>query len=364
MINLSNTNISHSFYPGIDLTGIRLGVGSKAGGVPSEPVFDPSSFDQAWTVTGKTNEDSDRASVTNLTGNGNDLVLSNFLFAENSGYGDYVHDWNKWTLPPDRAEGSKQNNIVNITKILSVSAVVFFFQTTDSSVGGMEVDTLPFKVKIVGLTDGQIIRYKSTTDQFNIDKDGIYDLPSLTLTATSGGYYFYGFYFTKIQESCNITIEQIPDYEGYLVTDGVDDKIVSSAFDMGKDWTIVGDWKFLTSDVNTNCGFSKPSSFYIYNQATGALVYINRTNNPTTIPDKRSIKAVCSDGRIYLDDWTEVIDETLQTVESSSGIIYIANYGSSYTQMAFKNLGIYNGKVLTKNQCIAAYNYLQTLKHQ
>lgn len=43
--------------------------------------------DQAWTVTGKANEDEDRATIANITGNGNDLVLSNFGFAEGSGYG-------------------------------------------------------------------------------------------------------------------------------------------------------------------------------------------------------------------------------------------------------------------------------------
>lgn len=45
-------------------------------------------FDQAWTVTGKTNEDEDRATIANITGNGNDLVLSNFGFAGGSGYNE------------------------------------------------------------------------------------------------------------------------------------------------------------------------------------------------------------------------------------------------------------------------------------
>ena len=45
--------------------------------------------DQAWTVTGKTNEDEDRATIANITGNGNDLILSKFGFAEGSGYGLY-----------------------------------------------------------------------------------------------------------------------------------------------------------------------------------------------------------------------------------------------------------------------------------
>lgn len=49
--------------------------------------------DQAWTVTGKTNEDGDRATIANITGNGNNLVLSNFGFIEGSGYnkeGEYA----------------------------------------------------------------------------------------------------------------------------------------------------------------------------------------------------------------------------------------------------------------------------------
>lgn len=44
--------------------------------------------DQAWTVVGKTNEDEDRATIANITGNGNDLVLFNFGFAEGSGYNE------------------------------------------------------------------------------------------------------------------------------------------------------------------------------------------------------------------------------------------------------------------------------------
>lgn len=49
--------------------------------------------DQAWTVVGKTNEDTDRATIANITGNGNNLVLSNFGFAEGSGYGLYAQNY-------------------------------------------------------------------------------------------------------------------------------------------------------------------------------------------------------------------------------------------------------------------------------
>ena len=33
----------------------------------------------------------------------------------------------------------------------------------------------------------------------------------------------------------------------------------------------------------------------------------------------------------------------------------------NFTKIAFKNLGIYN-RILSKEDCIKAYNYLQTLK--
>ena len=52
------------------------------------------------------------------------------------------------------------------------------------------------------------------------------------------------------------------EYAGYLVTDGVDDKIVSSAFNIGKDFTIVGDWKFI-DNKKSGTGLVKGSSFYI-----------------------------------------------------------------------------------------------------
>lgn len=62
--------------------------------------------DQAWTVVGKTNEDEDRATIANITGNGNDLILSNFGFAEGSGYGLYAENYagGRWVQSTDRAD--------------------------------------------------------------------------------------------------------------------------------------------------------------------------------------------------------------------------------------------------------------------
>lgn len=196
--------------------------------------------DQAWTVTGKTNEDTDRATIANITGNGNDLVLSNFGFAEGSGYNE----------------------------------------------------------------EGQ--------------------------------------------------------YAGYLVTDGVDDKIASSVFKMGKDFTVVGEWVLL-QNLNVS-SLRKDGSFIIRNHDLGLSVAINSVSSYARVYDK-SLKAFCSNGMIYKSDWTEQIDTSPQDSTGGDSQLWIASRsnGLEYDKMAFKNLAIYP-RILSKDDCIKAYNYLQTLK--
>lgn len=315
--------------------------------------------DQAWTVVGKTNEDTDRATITNITGNGNDLVLSNFGFAEGSGYGLYKQNFSKiqWTSPSARVEVTKTNSSFNITEVKSIAIQVYYLSKSNEV-----AFTVPsIKVRVVGLTDGQSVNYRYFVDgvinYFLISSDGIYDLPAFEFPAKGD---YYGFEFTKIQSSCNITIEQIPEYEGYLVTDGVDDKVQSSSFTMNEDWTIVGDWELL-SNVQINCGIVKAQNVYLYNTANGLLISIN---NPRSLQSfgTKSLHAICSDGRLYDRNWVEyeyTVDQNFEIVESSLNIGFNLN---NYTQIAFKNLGIYNNQILSKDDCIKAYNYLQTLK--
>lgn len=195
--------------------------------------------DQAWTVVGKTNEDEDRTTIANITGNGNNLVLSNFGFIEGSGY----------------------------------------------------------------------------------NKEG--------------------------------------EYAGYLVTDGVDDKIVSSVFIMGKDFTIVGDWKFI-DNKKSGTGLVKGSSFYIYNTMTGLDLYINSGSVKNSLDGIKSINAACSDGRAYDRNWNEILANTGNVV-GSGGMLEVSSSGGRFDRIAFKNLAIYP-RILSKDDCIKAYNYLQTLK--
>lgn len=198
--------------------------------------------DQAWTVVGKTNEDEDRATIANITGNGNDLVCLNLGFIEGSGYNE---------------EG---------------------------------------------------------------------------------------------------------EYAGYLVTDGVDDKITSSTFEMGNDWTVIGDWELINTGKNDNAGIVKFDSIVIYNynyNYNSMLINIKNGRN-ILIPDQNTVNAICSDGRIYSKDWKESIYNE-ETESTSKNFLTIGYSGNAYTKIAFKNLAIYP-TVLSREDCIKAYNYLQTLK--
>lgn len=313
---------------------------------------------QAWTVTGKTNEDEDRATIANITGNGNDLVLSNFGFAEGSGYGLYAENYagGRWVQSTARADLTCTSHSVNITSVKVASTQLYY-----QSYPEQPSFTVPsYKIKVYGLKNGQTLSYKQVTSEgqqiYKISEDGIYTLPSFPFKANGD---WYGFTLNKVQESCDITIEQIPEYEGYLVTDGVDDKIVSSVFGMGKDFTIVGDWKFI-DNKKSGTGLVKGSSFYIYNTMIGLDLYINSGSVKNSLDGIKSINAACSDGRAYDRNWNEILANTGNVVDSG-GMLEVSSSGGRFDRIAFKNLAIYP-RILSKDDCIKAYNYLQTLK--
>lgn len=194
--------------------------------------------DQAWTVVGKTNEDEDRATIANITSNGNDLVLSNFGFIEGSGYNE---------------EG---------------------------------------------------------------------------------------------------------EYAGYLVTDGVDDKAVSKQFKFGENFTVILDFKFPVKKISY-CGFDLSAKVRIQNlQDSG--VYVVLKGNKTLIPSN-VVRAVTSEGKVYDENWNEY-NIVPGNISSNYTMVNLGFDGSiQFAESATKLAGIYSS-TLSKDECIKAYNYLQTLK--
>lgn len=215
---------------------IGLGVGTifnkRVGKVsPPTPWLFP---DQAWTVTGKTNEDSNRDIIANVTGNGNDLKLTNFGFAEGSGYGLYGENYNKWYQVPARGDFIATADKINITAVKETTSTLIYKRG----------EHLKQRIRVSGLPEGvNLVIGRQLHDFYIIAEDGTYNIDVIDNSGVDP--YTIGYKISKVLESCDITIKQIPEYEGYLVTDGVDDKIISSNFVMGDNWTVVGDWKFI-----------------------------------------------------------------------------------------------------------------------
>lgn len=301
-------------------------------------------FDQAWTVTGKTNEDEDRATIANITGNGNDLVLSNFGFAEGSGYGLYAQNYISYAIT-NRAVYTKTNSSIHVTK--SITAGVNF---TESA---RDVTIPSYRIKVTGIQSGQEMIYRGSNNTFltNIPSDGIYVLPAVENGSN------LGFQFVSYTGDCDITIEQIPEYEGYLVTDGVDDTGRAVGLTISKDFTLVGEW-ILFSKTSVNAGLSIHPQIHIFNQPEAIKIMFRTAGK--TLPVK-SLKAICSDGRCYDENWSE-LKINVGEFTNNKGTLFVASNGTNYAQIAFKNLGIYDNHILSKDDCIKAYNYLQTLK--
>lgn len=306
--------------------------------------------DQAWTVTGKTNEDEDRATIANITGNGNDLVLSNFGFAEGSGYGLYAQNYISYAIT-NRAVYTKTNSSIHVTK--SITAGVNF---TESA---RDVTIPSYRIKVTGIQSGQEMIYRGSNNTFltNIPSDGIYVLPAVENGSN------LGFQFVSYTGDCDITIEQIPEYEGYLVTDGVDDIASSNTLVYEADFTFIGEWKFIQKD-NTVAGINSVSHLYIQNRYNrGATVMINSTfENKKNITDYMTFKAITSKGKGYDENWNEV-DLLYGDGNKGTSVVNIGGQGGTeFCHMLFKNMALYMNKVFSKDDCIKAYNYLQTLK--
>lgn len=176
--------------------------------------------DQAWTVTGKTNEDEDRATIANITGNGNDLVLSNFGFAEGSGYGLYYQYFgNEFKATNGEIEGGGWNIIDNYNishdKRIPINSIGKCFWGNKALVNGIKL-----RFKLTGMTEGDVLAFGyAATYDLTYTSDGIYaiDLPPVDKP--------YGFSLqsslTENLPTTPVTIELLPfEYEGYLVTDG------------------------------------------------------------------------------------------------------------------------------------------------
>ena len=207
--------------------GIDFAIGNQYKRKGGKSYIDPAVLSSVVSVIStydKTNEDADRSILKDKTGKGNDFKLLNFGFAGNSGYGLYSTDFTKWTkrqindleVSPNKISVSNKDSETGLVIWLDVNKNRYVIPS--------------YKIKVSKLTKTITYYYideanPSIRSTFSINKEGTYILPISRNDLYNG------------EENTNIgfgifphesfTIEQLPDFAGWLCTGGVDDMIVS-----------------------------------------------------------------------------------------------------------------------------------------
>lgn len=189
--------------------GIRLGSASKGG--QTSP-FHPSLVDY-WNFKGKNNFDKDRNAIKGTKGE--ILTAYNFGWSLGSGYGLFTENY----LTYSKVENVFVTDDHSITIMNFVPANKWVAYKYGNSTFNAT------KIKVTGLTADNQLEYgyspslEGARVMIPIPKDGIYDLPE---SVTNQAEFNIGF-FLRSALTKNVTIKQIPEYEGAIVTDGIDD---------------------------------------------------------------------------------------------------------------------------------------------
>jgi hypothetical protein len=200
-------------------------IGKPSGGSSDRPYIDPKVLDSlrgVWIMDQNTNESESRNIIKNkIADRGGDLELLNFGYKLNSGYNGYAIDFTSWS----RLIGIK---VFSNKFIIENKAFNCAYYVRDK---GEDLDE--FKAKITNHTDG-IIRYgyinqNGVITYLDITPDNsnrVITFPKSYNSIEGLPNHICGFQ-TPMFVNTGLTIEQLPLYEGALVTDGKDDMIVS-----------------------------------------------------------------------------------------------------------------------------------------
>ena len=232
-----------------------------------------------WNFGGKSNFDKDRTTVTGLLGN----VLTAYNFGWNlmSGYGGYNENYLTY---------SKVENVF-VTDDHSITIMNFVLDNRWVAYKFGKATLKASKIKVTGLTSDNQLEYgyipssEGKRIMMSIPKDGIYDLPE---SVDSQVELNIGF-FLRNALTKNVVIEQIPLYEGAIVTDGVDDylKLDKVGYKIG---TIIVKYKFLSPEkLGWQYIFDTKNTrnylAYEYRSAISQQVLLDNFNNRGDIGD-------------------------------------------------------------------------------
>lgn len=293
-------------------TGIGIGIGipfknnALGGDRPYLPPELKARLIGVWDNYGKKNTDADRNIIKNKIPNaGGDLEILNAAYKLNSGFGEYKEDFTSWRIYPNI---EVTDNVITTNGNFNSSWFIYK-HANESEINEMNI-------KVSGIPEEGIIRYFYIPDEtatipvsYNISKDGVYHLPKSKLSSNRIS---IGFTVSSSYDWNNIRIEQLSDFGGAFVTDGINDIIISQKTlqEMGvtKDFTIVSmihqiSWRGSGSVPLTN--YIRPTdNIYVRNQVadigkTGIYGYVMYDVNNTSVSNSHVINTVLGDKNDY-----------------------------------------------------------------
>ena len=235
-----------------------------------------------WNFGGKSNFDKDRTTVTGLLGNV--LTAYNFGWSSGSGYGLYANNFNNWIIQ-NGAIYTKTSSYVEIDNINGTTKSGVWLNVKPSTDGVTYVHP-SFKIRITGL-NGSFATFKYREDGVNKDiqmGDGVHVIPSVSEDRFPNTTAVIDLCAFDLPTDRRVRIEEVPEYEGAIVTDGVDDylKLDKTGYKVGtviikyKPVRLTNNWQYVLEAATDR-------TYITYNSVDGPT--ITNFDNYNTVGD-------------------------------------------------------------------------------
>lgn len=268
--------------------------------------------------------------IPDLTGKGNHGVINNSAYAGMSGANRYVYNWNTWRISKSGITSTITDSSLHITSLKGQynPNQALFEPNTTANTG----DKSNFKVNITGLTSDMKCTFNNAG---SIMKELVNGVNEISVDLVAG---WYGFMITSLDGSvigdCDITIQQIGQYEGSFCLDGVDDFVTIP--------TLAHGGKQVLMKVNL-----QSYDRYLYDQRNNWSQYLAIVSASKTIAYEYSNKG----GKTYIDGILNehIIDKDLLNIthnitatNANIGVQYAPNIGTSFARGNFAQMALFD----------------------
>lgn len=287
-----------------------------------------------WNFKGKSNFDKDRNTIKGVKDN--ILNAYNFGWSLGSGYGLFKENY----LTYNKAQNVFVTDDHSVTIMNFVPANNWIL----SKYGNSQLNAT--RIRVTGLTANNQLAYgySPTNDGARvlmaIPSDGEYDLPKSVVNTQT---YSVGF-IVQNALSQNVTIQQIPEYEGAIVTDGIDDylKLDKVGYKVG---TVIIKYIPISIHSGWNTVFDTYNDVY----ENKCLMFYNGSVGNWGSTMKRKI----------VNDYSVFVSDTPKNVDVP---LYLAaryeNRVKDYLSMALYEMAIYS-EILTAEEIQKEINVMQ-----